>query len=469
MKNAVEKWERLGVAPPRDELQVAAVGLSAARSAAPERTTVNQAVGQAVTADPLMSSPVEAPPIIAAETEAQKPEIQKHFRVEAAHTTAPSVERSEETSSPAVPGSAKPSQLSQRMQRVQETCARLLPIKGRSSKEETTSTAGWVMKLLFHPEAVVVLLLIVACFLAIVILDPGEPEEAELAVAPPAEQKAPEATTPALEAPVAESMLPAVQAAPVVPQPAASPVAEATPDSAVGTPVAEVPVVEAPLAEAPVVSEPVAQSPPPSSATPVAPPAGEAVPQVAQAMPPVAQPQSPAPSTAELTVTEAVTPPVQNPTVVTISPHANTYPITPTPQGQQNVSVAPQASMPPQAATNMPAVIGGQNAAAEQASVWPQSGAPMFEGPPSSAGTMNVALGHPQPKRILNHTYTPGAPATSMPTASPSAYPPTVSPELYWQPQHVAQRPPQPRTNPGAAQLQGIIQQPQSGNLHEHY
>ncbi len=460
MKNAVEKWERLGVMPPRDELQVAAVGLSAERLAVSEGPPPTHAAVQMAATTAMPPLPVESPPVIAAEPEPLPAESQKHFRVEAAHTTEPFVEIPEEVFSQAVESRAKPSQLSQRMQQVQETCARLLPIKGRSSSQETTSTAGWIMKLLFHPEAVVVLLLIVACFLAIVILDNGDSENAELAVAPEASQATPDVAPTPTQEPVAETPLSPVQAetAPVVPQPAN-----------VTAPAMEAPVVEAPLAAAPVVSEPAPQAPTVPATAPVAPPVASEVPQVAQALPPVAQSPAAAPSASPLTITEANTPPVQNQTIVNISPHANTHPITAGPPPQQPANPAMQPSMPPQAATNMPAAIDGRFNATTHTNVWPQGGAAMFEGPPSSPGSTNVALGRPQPKRVVNNTYAPGVPAASVPAAKLSAYPPTVAPELHWQPQHVAQRPPQTRSTTGAAQLQGIIQQPQSGNLNEHY
>lgn len=456
MNNAVEKWEHLGVMPPRDELQVPAVGLSAERLAVSEGPLPTQAAVQMAATNAMPPLPVEPPPVIAAEPEPLAADSQKHFRVEAAHTTEPFVEIPEEVFSQAAPSRAKPSQLSQRMQQVQETCARLLPIKGRSSSQETTSTAGWIMKLMFHPEAVVVLLLIVACFLAIVILDNGDSENAELAVAPEASQSTPEAVTAPTEEPVAEA--PLAETAPVVPQPAN-----------VTAPSTVAPVADAPLAAAPVVSEPAPQAPAVPSTAAVAPPVASEVPQVAQALPPVAQSPVAAPSASPLTITEANTPPIQNQTIVNISPHANTHPITAGPPTQQPANPAMQPSMPPQAATNMPAAIDGRYNPSYQANVWPQGGAAMFEGPPATPGTVNVAMGHPQPKRVVNHTYAPGVPAASMPAANLSAYPPTVAPELHWQPQQVAQRPPQTRSTTGAAQLQGIIQQPQSGNLNEHY
>lgn len=461
MKNAVEKWEHLGVMPPRDELQVPAVGLSAERLAVSEVPLATQAAVEMAATNAVPPLPVESPPVIAAEPEPLSADSQKHFRVEAAHTTEPFVEIPEEVFSQSAPSRAKPSQLSQRMQQVQETCARLLPIKGRSSSQETTSTAGWIMKLLFHPEAVVVLLLIVACFLAIVILDNGDSENAELAVAPEASQATPEAVTAATQEPVAEA--PLAETAPVVPQ-SANVAAPST-----GAPVAELPVEEAPLAAAPEVSAPAPQAPTVPNTAAVAPPVASDVPQVALAPQPVAQSPVAAPSASPLTITQANTPPVQNQTIVNISPHANTHPITSGPPTQQPANPAMQPSMPPQAATNMPAAIDGRYNPSYQANVWPQGGAAMFEGPPTTPGTVNVATGHPQPKRVVNHTYAPGVPAASMPAANLSAYPPTVAPELHWQPQHVAQRPPQTRSTSGAAQLQGIIQQPQSGNLNEHY
>lgn len=457
MNNAVEKWERLGVTPPRNELHVSAVGLSAARvapppaSSLPDAATLNMA-----SADELIEEAVEVFPEIA--TEITGVSSEKKYRVEAAHAGAP----------------GQSSQLSQRMQRVQETCARLLPIKGRSLPTSVGSQANWMMRVLFHPEAVVVLLLIVACFLAIVIFDDREEGGVDIAAnEAPAVLEGAEA--PAFEPPVAQAApatpaptqpAPAVPAPPVAAQVAATPPAAAPP-----TPEPQAPANPAPVAPA---QTPIAQQPPQPQTPavpaqqPVSP--GADVPYVAQAVPavqpPAAAPQAPVgASPSPMSVTEVTTPPVQNTTIQRpLGPHANSH------NGAQQQ--LPWSGMYPQAATNLPAVIDGPlPTQTPQASVWPQTATPMFEAPPSGPAAGNTASARPQPQRIINPTYTPLPATMNRPPAAnmATAYPTTVAPQLNWTPQHVAQRPPEPTSGTGAAQLRGTIEQPQSGTLHEHY
>lgn len=464
MKNAVEKWERLGIIPPRDELQVSAVGLSAARIAPAVSSSIDQAALEGAAAEALTQTAIESHTVVAAETVTGPASQQKVYHVEAAHSAGPSAAPKPHATAPA-------SQLSQRMQRVQETCARLLPIKGRSLPSSVGTQANWMLKLLFHPEAIVVLLLILACFLAIVIFDDRE-EAVDMA----ALSEAPAA--------LVEPPVPLADPAPAVAVPAPAVTAEvaavppaATPPAAAPQPTASVP--PAAPAEAPIAGQaPPMQAPAVASEQPLSP--GAYVPYVAQANPgvhpPAATPQAPAgPATSPLTVTAVTPPPVQNTTIQRpLGPHANTPPSAAT-QQQLPWNGAYPTAMPPQAATNQPAAIGGlppvqpQVAVQPQASVWPQTATPMFEAPPTGPGATNTASSRPQPQRIINPMYTPLPATLNRPAADLSAYPTTVAPELQWTPQHVAQRPPQPAATPGAAQLRGIIEQPQSGTLHEHY
>jgi len=424
MKNAVEKWEGLGVPPPCDVLQVPAVGLSALSHVPPG---VEQAamvdVGVTDTAPQTFVGSQSVPA-----TEAPLPPegSVRNYRVEAAHHSVPAP-------------SSSASRLSQRLQRVQETCARLLPIKGRSSKTtDTGSQTNWIVRLLFHPEAVVVLLLIVACFLAIVILDNGEDATEDVA----AISEVVEAPTKAVEA-----VSPATQPAPAVPAASVeSPAQAATP---VQNPPANVDQ-PTPVAVAPVASEP----PPAAPVVPVEQPANPAagIPHVAQAFPLTEQlPAGAAPPTGTPpAVPTANTPPP----VAVIPPAANPQPNQPW--------IAPSPRMPPpHAASNMPTVIRGRINPLPQQPV----ASPMFHAPPTGPRALEATAMRPQPYRTLNHTYIPTPPRQGIPTASAQAYPTTLAPELPWQPQRVAVRPPQYRAPHPAAQLRGTIERPLPGTF----
>ncbi len=464
MKNAVEKWERLGITPPRDELQVPAVGLATARHAASNVDSVGQPamvdVGATAATTQLPTEPATVPEMgPVAEAESAPARAQQCDSVEAAKTSSSTAVATSETSRTQTEVSSPRSQFSQRLQRVQETCARLLPIKGRSA--ETTAPgdqSSRVMRILFHPEAMVVLLLIVACFLAVVILDDRDPANdevaaaAEIAEAPAAPSKAvPPPAQPAPAQPAAESPSVAVE----------PPVQAAAPPASVET----APVAAAPIAT---VQPPTAPAEPPANAVADVPP-------VAQTPPPAAQPPvAVAPPVQATPVPAGAAPLVQNPTIPPIAANASAPP--PVAAVPQPATAAPQQawnpprphSMPPHAAANMPMVIRGRIDAPRQPPAWPATASPVFEAPPTNSRSPVTTAMRPGPRRTLN-PYIPSAAATRMPPANVQAYPATAVPELSWPPQYVARRSPQRQTSQPAAQLHGTIEQPLPGTRHELY